>query len=69
MERKRTDGHMVIPVFYDVEPSDVRKQTGSFAESFTRHEERFKGEIDQVEEWRRALREVTDLGGMVLGER
>ncbi|XP_048438984.1 TMV resistance protein N-like [Pyrus x bretschneideri] len=25
MERKRRDGHMVIPVFYDVEPSDVRK--------------------------------------------
>ncbi|XP_068322088.1 TMV resistance protein N-like [Pyrus communis] len=69
MERKRTDGHMVIPVFYDVEPSDVRKQTGSFAESFTRHEEHFKDEIDKVEEWRRALREVTDLGGMVLGER
>ncbi|CAN6679008.1 unnamed protein product [Malus baccata var. baccata] len=69
MERKRTDGHMVIPVFYDVEPSDVRKQTGSFAESFTRHEERFKDEIDKVEEWRRALRDVADLGGMVLRER
>ncbi|RXH76163.1 hypothetical protein DVH24_019051 [Malus domestica] len=69
MERKRADGHMVIPVFYDVEPSDVRKQTGSFAESFTRHEKRFKDEIDKVEEWRRALRDVVDLGGMVLGDR
>ena len=66
MERKRTDGHMVIPVFYDVAPSDVRKQTGSFAESFTRHEEHFKDEIDKVEEWRRALRDVADLRGMVL---
>ncbi|XP_048439064.1 disease resistance protein RPV1-like isoform X2 [Pyrus x bretschneideri] len=65
MERKRTDGHMVIPVFYDVEPSDVRKQMGSFAESFTKHEERFK---DKVEEWKRALRDVADLGGMVYGE-
>ncbi|CAN6679009.1 unnamed protein product [Malus baccata var. baccata] len=69
MERKRTDGHMVMPVFYDVEPSDVRKQIGSFAESFTRHEERFKDEIDNVEEWRRALRDVADLGGMVLRDR
>ncbi|XP_050126433.1 disease resistance protein RPV1-like isoform X4 [Malus sylvestris] len=69
MERTKTDGHKVVPVFYDVEPSDVRKQTGSFADSFTRHEERFKDKIDKVEEWRRALREVTDLGGMVLGER
>ncbi|RXH73954.1 hypothetical protein DVH24_016776 [Malus domestica] len=69
MERKRTDGHMVMPVFYDVEPSDVRKQMGGFAESFTRHEERFKDEIDKVEEWRRALRDVADLGGMVLRDR
>ncbi|XP_048439067.1 TMV resistance protein N-like [Pyrus x bretschneideri] len=69
MERKRTDGHMVMPVFYDVEPSNVRKQTGSFAEPFTRHEERFKDEIDKVEEWRRALRDVADLGGMVLRDR
>ncbi|XP_050126425.1 disease resistance protein RPV1-like isoform X1 [Malus sylvestris] len=69
MERKRTDGHMVIPVFYYVEPSDVRKQTGSFAESFTRHQEQFKDEIDKVEEWRRALRDVADLGGMVLKDR
>ncbi|XP_068345683.1 disease resistance protein RPV1-like [Pyrus communis] len=69
MERKRTDGHMVVPVFYDVEPSDVRKQTGSFAESFTRHEKRFKDEMDKVEEWRRALRDVADLGGMVLRDR
>ncbi|KAB2617024.1 TMV resistance protein N-like [Pyrus ussuriensis x Pyrus communis] len=65
MERKRTDGHMVIPVFYDVEPSDVRKQTGSFAESFTKHEKRFK---DKVEEWKRALRDVADLAGMVYRE-
>ncbi|XP_068322125.1 TMV resistance protein N-like [Pyrus communis] len=43
-----------------------RKQTGSFAEPFTRHEKRFKDEIDKVEEWRRALRDVADLGGMVL---
>ncbi|XP_028949599.1 disease resistance protein RPV1-like [Malus domestica] len=69
MERTKTDGHKVVPVFYDVEPSDVRKQTGSFADSFTIHEQRFKDKIDKVEEWRRALREVTDLGGMVLGER
>nr|XP_028949584.1 TMV resistance protein N-like isoform X2 [Malus domestica]XP_028949585.1 TMV resistance protein N-like isoform X2 [Malus domestica] len=69
MERKRTDGHMVMPVFYDVEPSDVRKQMGGFAESFTRHEERFKDKIDKVEEWRRALRDVADLGGMVLRDR
>ncbi|KAB2595101.1 TMV resistance protein N-like [Pyrus ussuriensis x Pyrus communis] len=70
MERRRSDdGHFVMPVFYDVDPSHVRKQTGSFREAFCRHEKRFKEDMDKVEEWRRALRDVADLAGMVLEDR
>ncbi|XP_048430327.1 disease resistance protein RPV1-like isoform X2 [Pyrus x bretschneideri] len=71
VERKNTDRrHVVLPVFYDVDPSDVRKQSGSFAEAFARHEKRFSTEeMDKVELWRRALRDVASLGGMVLGDR
>nr|XP_008375654.2 disease resistance protein RML1A-like [Malus domestica] len=70
MERRRSDdGHFVLPVFYDVDPSHVRKQTASFEESFCRHEERFKEEMDKVEGWRRALKDVADLAGMVLENR
>ncbi|XP_008343163.2 disease resistance protein RPV1-like isoform X2 [Malus domestica] len=71
VERRNTDRrHVVLPVFYDVDPSDVRKQSGSFAEAFARHEERFSTEeMDKVEQWRRALRDVASLGGMVLGDR
>ncbi|XP_048433342.1 disease resistance protein RPV1 isoform X3 [Pyrus x bretschneideri] len=71
VERRNTDRrHVVLPVFYDVDPSDVRKQSGSFAEAFARHEERFSTEeMDKVELWRRALRDVASLGGMVLGDR
>ncbi|XP_062023664.1 disease resistance protein RPV1-like [Rosa rugosa] len=68
MKRKRNDGHMVVPVFYKVDPSDVRKQTGSFGEAFAKHEERFKEEMAKVDEWRRSLRDAADLGGMVLGD-
>ncbi|XP_070673132.1 disease resistance protein RPV1-like isoform X1 [Malus domestica] len=69
MKRRKTDcRHMVMPVFYDVDPSHVRKQTGTFAQAFARHEERFKEEMDKVMEWRRALRDVADVGGMVLGD-
>ncbi|CAN6569894.1 unnamed protein product [Malus baccata var. baccata] len=69
MKRRKNDcRHMVMPVFYDVDPSHVRKQTGSFAQAFARHEERFKEEMDKVMEWRRALRDVADVGGMVLGD-
>ncbi|KAM1413476.1 hypothetical protein ACFXTO_026068 [Malus domestica] len=70
VERRNTDHrHVVLPVFYDVDPSDVRKQSGTFAKAFARHEERFSTEMDKVEQWRRALGDVASLGGMVLGDR
>ncbi|KAL7205660.1 hypothetical protein ACSBR2_018562 [Camellia fascicularis] len=37
LECKRTSKHMVLPVFYDVDPSQVKNQTGGFAEAFARH--------------------------------
>ncbi|XP_028076619.1 TMV resistance protein N-like [Camellia sinensis] len=73
LECKRTSKHMVLPVFYDVDPSQVKNQTGSFAEAFARHEnieaesDEIKNEwMHKVKEWRAALREFADLGGMVL---
>ncbi|XP_059638691.1 disease resistance protein RPV1-like [Cornus florida] len=74
MERKKTVGHMIFPVFYHVDPSDVRKQTGSFAISFAKHKERFMAEMDKTKEdrvekikkWKEALSEVEDLAGLIL---
>jgi hypothetical protein len=53
----------VLPIFYDVEPSDVRKQMGTFAEAFIEHEKRFKESIEQVKKWRVALSHVGNLAG------
>lgn len=53
----------VLPIFYSVDPSDVRKQLGSFAQAFTELEERFKDSIDKVVRWRAALRKVANLKG------
>ncbi|CAL5398794.1 unnamed protein product [Camellia sinensis] len=74
LKRRRTVGHVVLPVFYHVDPSHVRKQKKSFKEALTRHEERFRAEaserkvewIGKVEEWKAALREAADLAGMNL---
>ncbi|KAJ6885474.1 TMV resistance protein N-like [Populus alba x Populus x berolinensis] len=63
MEHKRTAGSIVLPVFYHVNPSEVRNQTGSFAEAFVEQEKRFKEEIERVKGWRIALKEVADLAG------
>ncbi|XP_050365553.1 disease resistance protein RPV1-like [Argentina anserina] len=69
MERKRTDGYMIVPVFYKLDPFVVRWQKGSYSESFAKHEERLKEEMAKVEKWRKALKEVADLAGMVLGDK
>ncbi|CAN1167966.1 Disease resistance protein RUN1 [Linum perenne] len=53
---------MVVPIFY-VDPMLVSDQTDSYAAAFASHEELFK---DKADIWRAALREVSDLGGMVL---
>ncbi|KAI8546074.1 hypothetical protein RHMOL_Rhmol07G0088000 [Rhododendron molle] len=73
--KRRASGHVVLPIFYDVDPSEVRKQIGSFEQAFTRHEEKLKSEIDElvkeklkdkVGTWRAALREAADVAGMNL---
>ncbi|XP_042477764.1 disease resistance protein RUN1-like [Macadamia integrifolia] len=61
-----TNGQMVLPIFFDVEPSHVRNQTGSFEGPVQEHEKNFKPHI--VESWREALRMVGNLKGWVLKE-
>ncbi|KAL6269238.1 hypothetical protein ACE6H2_026149 [Prunus campanulata] len=54
----------ILPVFYHVDPSNVRKQSGSFADAFAEHEKRFREDIDKVKRWRDALTEVANLSGI-----
>ena len=60
---------MIWPIFYDVDPSDVRKQTGTIGQAFNDHKKRFKDNIKMVEMWRAALREVANLSGWHLQDR
>ncbi|KAI9385089.1 hypothetical protein POPTR_011G014101v4, partial [Populus trichocarpa] len=68
MERKRNADCIVFPVFYHVDPSEVRNQTGSFAAAFVEHEKHYKEEMERVNGWRIALKEVANLAGMDLGD-
>ncbi|XP_048435665.1 disease resistance protein RPV1 isoform X3 [Pyrus x bretschneideri] len=63
LECKERHGQKVIPVFYDINPSDVRKQHGSYADAFAQLEKRFKDSIDKVHKWRDALKAAADLSG------
>jgi hypothetical protein len=63
MECRRTVKQHVLPIFYDVEPTDVRHQKGSFEQAFSKHEKRYLSNIDKVIRWRTALKEVAYLSG------
>ncbi|XP_020420385.1 TMV resistance protein N isoform X2 [Prunus persica] len=66
MECRERLGQKVIPLFYNVDASDVRKQTGSFALAFAKHEAGIcegKHEKEKVKRWRNALTQAADLCG------
>ncbi|XP_050105411.1 disease resistance protein RPV1-like [Malus sylvestris] len=49
MECSRTQGQHVFPIFFDVDTSDVRHQTGDFETAFKNHEQKFEKEM--VRKW------------------
>ncbi|KAK7268620.1 hypothetical protein RIF29_21322 [Crotalaria pallida] len=51
---------LVWPVFYEVEPSNVRYQKGSYAESLTKHKARYE---EKTEKWKVALKEAAAHSG------
>ncbi|XP_024983456.1 disease resistance protein RML1A-like isoform X2 [Cynara cardunculus var. scolymus] len=72
LDQKRTSGHIVIPIFYHVEPTDVRKQQNSFGIAMRKHKHRMEIETNakkrshwakKVELWNEALMEIADLKG------
>ncbi|KAG5564705.1 hypothetical protein RHGRI_000784 [Rhododendron griersonianum] len=64
MDCRETLKQIVVPIFYDVVPSDVRKQTGVLQEAFAEHEKCFReGSDGMVEKWRAALTDAATLSG------
>ncbi|CAI9282572.1 unnamed protein product [Lactuca saligna] len=58
---RTTTEHTAYPVFYDVEPSEVRKQSGAVGEAFAKYEME-----EAAGKWRVALKEAADLAGWEL---
>jgi hypothetical protein len=54
---------IVYPVFYHVDPSDVRKQKRRFAKAFARHGEDPEVDEEKKKTWRAALRDVAYTSG------
>ncbi|KAM7473685.1 hypothetical protein LguiB_020928 [Lonicera macranthoides] len=67
--------HAVLPVYYDVRPSEIWKPMGRTGEAFDGYVKQYEAEIDygkkmrlrkKVKQWKEALEEVADLAGMDL---
>ncbi|CAI0411883.1 unnamed protein product [Linum tenue] len=54
-------GHILLPIFYFMEPRDVRHQEGSYRRAFRQHSREYDAET--VREWKEALRVVGQMKG------
>ncbi|KAK2420082.1 disease resistance protein RPV1 [Trifolium repens] len=64
---RRTIGQVVLPVFYDVDPSEVRHQIGEFGKAFQSLLNRIsKEEEDKSLKWRDCLHEAASIAGFVV---
>ncbi|XP_006371542.2 disease resistance protein RUN1 [Populus trichocarpa] len=67
IERRRNNGQIVIPVFYKVDPSHVRNQTGSFGDALARLIKKKALTMDREQSFRDALTDAANLSGRSLG--
>ena len=53
----------ILPVFYNVDPSEIRNQKGNFGIALANHEKKFKNNKDKVQRWRDALIKAANASG------
>ncbi|XP_045797631.1 disease resistance protein RUN1-like [Trifolium pratense] len=66
MEASRSGGLVVVPVFYEVDPSEVRHLTGMFGEAFENFISRISVDKDRKMDWETALLEIGGTAGIVI---
>lgn len=54
---------ILVPVFFNVDPSDVRQQHGEYGDALAKHEEKLKENMFKVQSWRSALKKAANLSG------
>nr|XP_011461658.1 PREDICTED: probable disease resistance protein At4g27220 isoform X2 [Fragaria vesca subsp. vesca] len=53
----------ILPLFFEVDPTDVRFQKNSFKEAFSKHDTSKRHESEKVHQWRAALSKVANISG------
>ncbi|KAK7390301.1 hypothetical protein VNO78_25603 [Psophocarpus tetragonolobus] len=62
LECREKYGQTVIPVFFHVNPTDVRHQKESYGKALAEHENKYG--LSTVQNWRNALKKAADLSGV-----
>ncbi|CAI0543580.1 unnamed protein product [Linum tenue] len=60
------NGHIMLPIFFMVEPRDVRRQDGPYKAAFQHHRKKYDAET--IDEWKEALQEVGAMKGWHITE-
>ncbi|XP_034889997.1 disease resistance protein RPV1-like [Populus alba] len=68
IERRKNNGQIVIPVFYQVDQSHVRNQTGRFGDALARLIKKKALTMDKEQSFRDALTDAANLSGWSLGK-
>ncbi|XP_028778394.1 TMV resistance protein N-like [Neltuma alba] len=58
---KQQQAQIFVPIFYEIDPSHVRKQRGAYEQAFAEHLEK---NPKKAGEWRQALFEIANLAGL-----
>jgi hypothetical protein len=63
LDLMKTKNKLVWPIFYKVDPSDIRNQRKSYGKAMIQHENNFGKDYEKLQTWRLALFEVANLKG------
>jgi len=63
VECMETNKQILLPVFFNVDPSHVRHQYGDYGDALAKHEEKFRENTLKVQIWRSALKKAGRLSG------
>ncbi|MCI22759.1 TMV resistance protein N-like, partial [Trifolium medium] len=76
LECRKTKNQHIIPIFYGVDPTEVRLQIGGYGKYIAAHQRRFAdsahhrwfADSEMLQKWKSALSEVANISGWVFGQ-
>ncbi|XP_054816876.1 TMV resistance protein N-like [Prosopis cineraria] len=57
------NGRLVLPIFYDLEPSEVRHQKDNYERALSMHTKNRKVDEEKIQSWKHALTEESNISG------